>query len=133
MPIQGIRKAKAQTYKRHSLYIRLLQAPALLEELQLSCEQEFQIYPYGDKVINRLVLTLLGFRQFCHAYTPVCTFQANSKAQPMLSLLSVSMMDSLLSIDQCPEQLSSDPIRYILHSPNLTNHWIRRSRRVCER
>ncbi|KAJ8602401.1 hypothetical protein MRB53_036323 [Persea americana] len=38
------------------------------------------------------------------------------------------MMDSLLSIDQCPELLSSDPIRYILHSPNLTNHWIRRSR-----
>lgn len=55
--------------------------------------------------------------------TRMCTFQANSKAQPMLSLLSVSMMESLLSIDQCPELLSSDPIRYILHFPNLTNHW----------
>ena len=43
------------------------------EELLLT--GEFQIYPYGDKVINRLVLTLLGFRQFCHAYTPVGTVE----------------------------------------------------------
>lgn len=43
------------------------------EELLLT--GEFQIYPYSDKVINRLVLTLLGFRQFCHAYTPVGTVE----------------------------------------------------------
>ena len=37
-----------------------------------------------EKVINRLVLTLLGFRQFCHAYTPVGSVEVFVKPNGIL-------------------------------------------------
>lgn len=39
---------------------------------------------FCDKVINRLVLTLLGFRQFCHAYTPVGSVEVFVKPNYLL-------------------------------------------------